>query len=392
MELVIYGGSFNPPHLGHREAVLTALRELKPDRILVLPDHDPPHKTLEEGSPEPEERMELCRLTFGDLPNVEISDMEIRRSGKSYTYDTVRELKALNPGAKLTLLLGTDMLLSFEEWYQFEYLLQQCRLAVLARNDEDDSPIAETADRFCREYGAEIRILSHVPLPMSSSDIREMLRRRSGAENLTEAAYARIIRLRLYESMPELGWLREKAYAMLDENRIAHVVGCESEAIRLAGRWGEDPDTAAEAGILHDITKRLSFEQQLNLCKKYDIICDTDELAAPKLLHAKTGAAVAKDEFGVPETVYQAIRWHTTGKPDMTLLEKILYIADYIEPTRDFPGVEDLRQLAYADLDCAMLLGLKMTVDEVRRHGQEPYADTTDACRWFEERIAERRN
>ena len=392
MELVIYGGSFNPPHLGHREAVITAMEALHPDRLLVLPDHDPPHKMLEEGSPSPEERLELCRLTFGELPGVEISDLEVRRTGKSYTYDTVRELENTMPDANLTLLLGTDMLITFEEWYQYEYLLSHCSLAVLAREDADDAAILETAERFRREYGAKVRVLTHAPLPMSSTEIREMLSRRTGAENLTQETYARIIRKRLYGALPELSWLREQAYAMLDEKRIAHVAGCESEAIRLAVRWGEDPDTAAEAGILHDITKRFSFEEQLNLCQKYGIICDTGELAAPKLLHAKTGAAAAKDLFGVPDPVYQAIRWHTTGKPDMTLLEKIIYIADYMEPTRDFPGVEKLRELAYEDLDSAMLLGLKMSVEEIRQHGQEPYVDTLDAFTWYEERMKERRD
>ena len=155
--------------------------------------------------------------------------------------------------------------------------------------------------------------------------------------------YSQIIRYRYYSAQPELSWLREKAYAWLKPKRIAHVAGCESEAVKLAMRWGEDPETAAEAGILHDITKKLNFEEQLILCGKYGIINDNLELGSPKLLHAKTGAALARDLFGVSDRVYNAIRWHTTGKPDMTLLEKIIYLADYIEPTRDFPGVEKLR-------------------------------------------------
>jgi nicotinate-nucleotide adenylyltransferase len=219
-----------------------------------------------------------------------------------------------------------------------------------------------------------------------------MLRRRLGADAVHADAYATIIRNRFYDAAPELSWLREQAYPMLDERRIAHVAGCESEAIELAHRWGEDPETAAEAGILHDITKRLSHEEQLNLCEKYAIICDNAERNTPKLLHAKTGAAVARDLFGVRDPVYEAIRWHTTGKPDMTLLEKIVYLADYIEPTRDFPGIDRLRELARQDIDRAMLLGLDMTIAEVRSHGEEPYIDTLTAQRWYIERIMERRD
>ncbi len=392
MDIAVYGGSFNPPHLGHREAVLTALERLDPDLLMIMPDHAPPHKQMEAGSPSPAERLALCRLTFGDLEKTDISTLEIERMGKSYTYDTVLELEEQYPGSKLTLVLGTDMLLSFEEWYHFEYLMEHCRLAVLAREEENEAALEETAERFRSSYGAEILILRHEPLPMSSTEIREMLRRRTGAEYLHPDAYAYVIRRRLYEAAPERSWLREQAYAMLDERRIAHVAGCEGEAIELARKWGEDPENAAEAGILHDITKRLSHEEQLKLCEKYDIICDSAELRTPKLLHAKTGAALARELFGVPDAIYEAIRWHTTGKPDMTLLEKIIYIADYIEPTRDFPGVERLRELAYEDLDRSVLLGLQMTTEEIRRQGEEPYIDTLDACCWYEERISERRD
>ena len=90
-----------------------------------------------------------------------------------------------------------------------------------------------------------------------------------------------------------------------------------------------------------------------------------------KLLHSKTGAAIARWEYGMPERVCDAICWHTTGKPDMTTLEKILYIADYMEPTRDFDGVERLRALVYEDLDAAVRLGLEMSVEDL----------TAGACR-----------
>ena len=392
MDIAVYGGSFNPPHLGHREAVVTALEALEPDLLLIIPDHEPPHKEMEEGSPTPEQRLELCRLTFGDLDHVEISSLELERNGKSYTYDTVLELQERYPDARLTLIVGTDMILTFEEWYHFEYLLAHCRLAAMARDFEDEEKLREAAGRLRSCYGAEIILLDHAPLPMSSTELRGMLRSRLGAEDIHPDAYAAIIRYRFYDAAPELSWLREQAYTMLDERRIAHVAGCESEAIELARRWGEDPETAAEAGILHDITKRLSHEEQLNLCEKYAIICDSAERVTPKLLHAKTGAAVARERFGVRDAVYEAIRWHTTGKPDMTLLEKIIYLADYIEPTRDFPGVDTLRELAYEDLDRALLLGLQMTIEEVRSHGEEPYIDTLTACAWYEERISERRD
>ena len=99
---------------------------------------------------------------------------------------------------------------------------------------------------------------------------------------------------------------------------------------------------------------------------------------------------MARDLFGVPDAIYEAIRWHTTGKADMTQFEKILYLADYIEPTRDFEGVEELRKLAYEDLDRAMALGLKMTIDVIRAEGREVYVDTITAYEWYNEKENDR--
>lgn len=386
MRIALYGGSFNPPHRGHIEAAETAARALTPDRFLIVPAGIPPHKALAPNSPSGGQRMALCRLAFSEIPGAEISDVELRREGKSYTCDTVRALRETYPEAELCLVIGTDMLLSFEEWHDFRALLADCTLAVLTRAEKDGAALREKAEQLRSDYGARIVLLPHEPVEASSAEIRALLPLRRGRELLSESVYAEIIRRRCYGAQPELDWLREKAKAYLDERRVAHVAGCESEAVRLARRWGEDPSLAAEAAILHDITKRLSRDQQLQMCEKYGIINDNSEMNNYRLLHAKTGAALAREFFGAGEAVYEAIRWHTTGKAGMTQFEKILYLADYIEPTRDFDGVEELRKLAYEDLDRAMALALGMTIAEVRRAGREVYVDTLNAYAWYNEK------
>ncbi len=385
MKIAVYGGSFNPPHLGHKSAAETVSQELAPDKFLIIPDNIPPHKEMDEGSPNPEQRLELCKLNFSGIPGAEISDMEIKREGKSYTAHTVERLKKIYPDDELILVMGTDMLLSFEEWYRFEYLFKNCTLAVLVRDDEEDLALRDKAEEFKREYGAKIIIMPHAPLPMSSSEIREKLRFRMGREKLTDEVYSSIIKNNYYDALPELSWLREKTYAYLKSSRIAHVAGVESEAVMLANKWGEDPETAAEAGILHDITKALSYEEQLILCKKYGIILDNAERETPALLHAKTGAAFSKELFGVSDRVCEAIYWHTTGKPDMSILEKIVYLADIIEPGRDFPGVDELRELSYIDLDKAMAAALKSSIENIESQGRIPHENSVKAYRWYAE-------
>lgn len=383
MRIVFYGGSFNPPHCGHVEAAMTISELLKPDKLLIIPSNIPPHKELAEGSPDAQERLLLTKLAFADVPEAEVTDMELHREGKSYTATTVEQLLAQYPEAEMYLALGTDMLLSFEEWYRFRFLLETLTLAVFIRSEGEEAEMLRHAEYLKQQYGARIIPLRHEPKAMSSSDIRDMLCRRMGASFLPEAVYARIIANGDYDAKPELYWLREKSYALLKPSRVAHVVGCESEAVKLAMKWGEDPENAAEAAILHDITKKLSLSEQLILCDKYGIINDTVEEHNVKLLHAKTGAAMAKELFNISNEVYEAIRWHTTGKTDMTLLEKIIYMADYIEPNRDFEGVERLRELAYENLDAAMALGLKMSLEDIRSYGQEPYIASIEAYEWY---------
>ena len=383
MKIVIYGGSFNPPHCGHVEAAMTLSEELKPDKLLIIPANIPPHKELAEGSPSAQERLLLTKLAFSDIPEAEVTDIELHREGRSYTATTVEQLVEQYPDAELYLAMGTDMLLSFEEWYRFRFLLEKLTLAVFVRGQGEEAEMLRHADYLKRQYGARIIPLHHDPRAMSSRDIRDMLCRRMGASLLPERVYERIIANGDYDARPELYWLREKAYALLKPNRVAHVVGTESEAVKLAMKWGEDPENAAEAAILHDITKKLSLSEQLILCDKYGIMNDTVEEHNVKLLHAKTGAAMAKELFNISNEVYEAIRWHTTGKPDMTLLEKIIYMADYIEPNRDFEGVDKLRELAYESLDAAMALGLKMSLEDIRSYGQEPYIASVEAYEWY---------
>ena len=132
------------------------------------------------------------------------------------------------------------------------------------------------------------------------------------------------------------------------------------------------------AGILHDCTKYLSLEEHLAICDRYGVDLDPLERATEKLLHAKSGAALAKYIFG-QEDIYDAILYHTTARAGMSVEEKILYVADYMEPNRDFPEVERLRHLAYTDLDKAVGMGTSLSIQEMLQRGKELHHDTQGA-------------
>lgn len=153
---------------------------------------------------------------------------------------------------------------------------------------------------------------------------------------------------------PDLDALR-RMVAEKQPGRAAHIFGCEETAAKLARRWGADEEKARFAALLHDVTKQYSQMEQLKFVQTYDILVDKDFDRFPALAHAVTGAALARAEYGADDEVADAVRYHTTGRPGMTKLEKILYLADYIEPTRAFAGLEETRKLAYCDLDAAVL-------------------------------------
>ena len=136
----IYGGTFNPPHLGHMLAAAQSVKLLHLDRLLLIPDRIAPHKVLPEGSASPEQRLQMLRLAIQDTPGLELCTMELDRGGISYTCDTVAQLRAQYPDAELILFMGTDMFLSFDSWKNPDLILQNAALAVFYRGDPNEIP------------------------------------------------------------------------------------------------------------------------------------------------------------------------------------------------------------------------------------------------------------
>ena len=391
MRILIYGGTFNPVHQGHLNAVTRAAESLGPEKIFFIPTSIPPHKALAAGSPPAADRVGMLECVCAQLPGARVLDMELKREGPSYTADTLRALKDQYPENELIFLLGTDMLLSLLTWHEPETVMACASLAVYAREDDRGEEIRTMAERLRQEYGATVYVLSGPSVEASSTEIRAALPKREGRDLVPAPVYGYIIRRRLYGAKPDLDWLRSKAYPYLKPKRVAHVQGVEAEALELAARWGVDPGDAAEAAICHDITKKLARDEQLRLCDKYAIMTDEYERGSEKLLHAKTGAAFAADQFGLSDDVALAIRFHTTGRTGMTTLEQITYLADYIEPGRyGFAGLAELRAVCYEDLDQAMELASRMSIDEVRGKGYEPHRSTVDCHEWYRNNLRRR--
>ena len=175
-----------------------------------------------------------------------------------------------------------------------------------------------------------------------------------------------------------------KLKGSLLEKRYIHSLGVMECAVELAKKYGADQEKAAVAGLLHDCAKNYSKEDMYTLCREYGIELDDVMKNSSGLIHGLLGAEVAKREYGIDDPeIYDAIYYHTVGKPDMSLLTQIIYIADGIEVNRHYDGVDRIRSLAEEDLDKALILQIDYTIKSVISKGGLLHTNTIDTRNWY---------
>lgn len=388
----IFGGTFNPPHLGHIQAAKAALKALELTKLVLIPTRTTPHKELPPDAPSPRQRFEMLSIAVKQDPRLEVSDVELKRDGVSYTVDTIVSMKERYPHAELTLLMGTDMFLSFSHWKQWETILKEVSLGVFYRGDKGEMKAIEEKCRELTDLGGRISLVKNPVVSISSTQMRRLLAFHCADAFLPEGVGDYIRENGLYhvaddwKNLP-MEKLEQVVISLLNPNRVSHVLGCRDTAVELARHWGADETDAARAGILHDITKAIDGPLQLTLCSAYGKMLSEFSRKYPKTLHALTGSLVAERIFGENEAVVEAICHHTTGKANMNLLETIIYVADYMEPNRKFPGVERLRELAYSDITGALKLGLEMTLEHLNKQGSEVSPESRKALDFLKDYI-----
>lgn len=380
MRIGIFGGTFNPPHLGHKHLAEQIKFKASLDKIIIIPANTPPHKVSKDLA-DGVHRVKMCELLFSE-DYYEISDIELKREGKSYTVDTVTELKKLYPCDELFLIIGADMLMSFDRWYRYEDILSAVKLCVTARDDE-----VKTADLYDYAKKAlkldtkkdEIIIADVEPLVCSSTDVRENLAQGLDASKLISVEVFNYARLNLLYESPYMNYkrlLRDK----LDDYRFLHSLNVAESALLLARMYGGDENKSYFAGLVHDIMKNATKEEQLQIMEKGDIILSRTEKNNSKLWHAMAGEAYLRTEMGITDKeILSAVRYHTTGKAGMSLLDKIIYIADYISAERNYPDVNVMRELALNEgLDEAALYALKYSFTSLSQQERLIHPDSVE--------------
>ncbi len=361
--VAIYGGTFSPPHIGHVRAAEAMSAALSPDRFMIIVDNLPPHKELDGGATA-EHRLAMAHLAFGHIPRVEISDMEIRRGGRSYTAETLTALS--KEDRELYFLCGTDMFLSLPSWRDPFVIFEKAVICLVRREREDGitEQIRDAKEKYERNFGARICIIDSDVCEISSTELRSELCAAPwrAEKKLPAAVYSYIFEKGLWPAKNKdeiLASLRRDVRRFMSEKRYRHTLGVEKMVVRMAAYFREvDAFQLSAAALLHDITKELGEEEHRDIVSKMQIKLSKSQEKSPAVLHSFTAEHRINEEFsffGKMENIISAIRAHTTGCASMSLFDKILFVADYIEEGREYPRCTAARERFFFMLESGVL-------------------------------------
>jgi len=369
--LAVMGGTFDPIHNGHLLAAEAVRHAFQPERVLFIPSARPPHKNAD-GMTDSALRFKMTARTVKGDRCFCVSRIECDREGPSYTYETMREIRgACRPGAEIFFIVGTDSVPDVPQWKNASELRGLCRFVAAPRPGFAVAHNDETA-----AFGFE-----YVEMPgtdVSSSEVRRRVSLGLTITGLVPPPVEKFIyKHGLYAPLEHMRIEQIKAQLALrlSKHRFVHSTGVAEESSRLADLYLADPAKAYLAGLLHDCAKEFSNIRKRELCKHYKIKLDAVLNADIDLTHSILSAELARDDFKVYDAeVLRAIRYHTTGHKNMSVLDKVVLLADYTEPYRGpYPGVDEIRAAANSgDLHGAIEMAVRNTLRFVKEDKGRP--------------------
>lgn len=359
----IFGGTFDPPHIEHKKLLRSAAKELALDSVIVVPSGNPPHKDGNYVTPA-QNRYDMASLAFQGTDSVSLSDYELKRQSHSYTYQTLEHFQG---SGRLYFIVGADSLYQMKEWKHPERILELATIAAAGRGTQ-----------IPKKKGYES--LHFVGENISSTDIRIMLEFGVEDELPIENEVLNYIRRHgLYRRFTKyVQAVRER----IPYERYVHTMNTVMTAEKLNIRHGLKIrfDALFLAAALHDIAKNMERSRAVTLFPEDGVLRECRE----SVLHQYAGADLAAKLFPeLSEEILSAIRYHTTFRKEMSSLEKVVAIADTIEPTRNFAGVNEIRAAVDADLDGGITLYLKRLIENLKERGEEIQHETYEAYQYF---------
>ncbi len=361
----ILGGTFNPVHNGHLFVAEKVTEYYHLDKLILIPNGNPPHKQTVSVSAE--DRLAMLELAAANREDFFVDTYEVNGQEYSYTYNTLGYLKKKYPDDKLYFIAGADNIDEIAGWRRPKDIFLLADVIFFAR---PHYPINWTEiEKLKKDFHASIEVFSVDEVDISATDIRNRIEIGKPITGLVPPQVEQYIKEhRLYQ--PEYMLYMKQLKEFLCPKRFRHTIGVAKMAEKLAVHYQIDKEKAYLAGLLHDCAKNLPEDELRNLTKRSSFPIYDGELDNPQLLHSIAGSVIAKEVFEIEDKeILSAIRYHTIGRVDMTLLEKIIYLADLIEENRTFALVERMRTLAFINLDQALLLSIENNINYLKKNG-----------------------
>ena len=381
----ILGGTFDPIHCGHIRMGLSVLDAGYVDSLLVMPSGNPPHKSCIVSA---EDRWKMVVAACACDERLIPSRLELDRAGRIYTFDTLTALKREYPKAELSYIIGSDTLMQLRSWYRSDEVIKLCTFLVCPRSDgSEPSGYTSEAARLT-SLGGRFLPVAMRPVSVSSTDVRSALSAGQRPDGLPIPVFEYCRCKGLYGFPGRIDgidlWI-EQLFKALKPSRFAHSLSVADTAKRLAETHGADPHRAEQAGLLHDCAKYIPLNEMRRIAAKYNLTDDPAMLDSTALLHSVVGARIAQDQYDMQDPeVLDAIRYHNTGFPGMSLLSMCVCLADSIEPLRkSYPLLDQVRALAEHSVERALLLSLEGTAEYVLSRGKYLHPRTRETIRWL---------
>ncbi|MCL2592440.1 MAG: nicotinate-nucleotide adenylyltransferase [Defluviitaleaceae bacterium] len=331
--IAILGGTFDPVHYGHLAIAEAVRKEYGVEKIVFIPSGQPPHKKDMDISNK-EDRYNMLKLATANNPHFIVSRCELDRDGYSYTVDTIEYIKSIcDDNTKIYFIIGADIVPKISTWKEPERLKEICDFIIVSRPGfpANNTLIVPSVD-------------------ISSSAIRNRVKEGKGIKYL------------LPPDVEIYVYVKHK----LSSKKFTHIVNTMETSRNLALVHGEDIKKAEIAALLHDYAKEMPLEHPIN--------------------HGIVAAEMARNEFGIYDIdILNAISYHTTGRPNMSRLEKIIFLADMTEKNRpNYKELEEIKKLAKSDLDKAMAFALSAKIEFTKSKGKDIHPLGLEALKYYE--------
>lgn len=356
MKIGILGGTFDPVHNGHIKIAELVLNELKLDKVLFIPNNIPPHKN--DSGITKEHKLNMLKSALVGKDKFEIDTYEIDKEEISYLYLTLEYLRKKHPEDELYFIAGADNIREISNWKNPHLIFRYANMVFVKRPNYliDEGLIKKLADK----YSGKIKIVNFEGINISSTNLRKCFEECKSVKGLIPEKTADYI----FSNCIYPVKIKNKLKEILKEERYIHSLNVASCAYSLAKHYSLDCEKAYYAGLVHDCAKNIDTKKQLELINKFNTYEIMDnELTFPKVIHALCGPIVAKVMFDIEDKeILDAIRFHTLGSVKMSELDKVVYIADLISSERNYKGIEILREMAYNNIDMAIVTSIDNTI------------------------------